>query len=90
MNFTTPKDAQQGSAGAMGDRFNERIVDDYHSGEPINKPSARGQALAFKRKEGGKISMIDYLMKPLGDMKEVSSKMEDDNKSKQTLMERRK
>ena len=43
------------------------MIDDFYSTEPINKPSSRGKPFAFKRKEDGKISMISYLMQPMGD-----------------------
>ena len=62
---TSPTDIQQGTGGA-GNRFNERMIEDFFSGEPINKPSTRGKPFVYKRKEDGKISMITYLMQPMG------------------------
>ena len=57
-----PRDAQQGAGGA-GNRFNERDVSDYHTGEPLNKPSNR---VGLRRNENGKVSMMSYLMQPMG------------------------
>ena len=57
------KEIKQGTGGA-GNRFNEHDLNDFYSTEPINK--AQTKPFVFKRREDGKVSMMTYLIQPMG------------------------